>query len=159
MVDGASCETEAPGPCRSKNIQINSTRLAPMMAANVVQHKTRDPAGSVRCAGGRTTSRTRHPCARAPRVDPTSTAVCVFTYVRTYVRRCTCRVGVHIRGIYSEDQPPDPFRRRISVLPFLPLPLPFFLVFPTRRSPTLRATIHLSPGLSYTRREDSGPCW
>lgn len=40
-VSGVSCETESPGLRRSKNIQINSSRLPPMMAANVVQHKMR----------------------------------------------------------------------------------------------------------------------
>lgn len=43
-VSGVSCETESPGLRRSKNIQINSSRLPPMMAANVVQHKMRSTA-------------------------------------------------------------------------------------------------------------------
>jgi len=49
---------------RSKNIQINSARLVPMMAANVVQHKTR-PRRSRPCTDGRTYSRTVCTCARA----------------------------------------------------------------------------------------------
>lgn len=74
-------------------------------------------------------------------------------YVRTYVCRCTCRVGVHIRGIYAEDQPPDPFRRRISVLPFLPLPFPFFSRFsfppathPPRDYPPISRSLVYSTG-------------
>lgn len=48
---------------RSKNIQINSAWLVPMMAANVVQHKTR-PRRSHPCADGRTYSRMARTCAR-----------------------------------------------------------------------------------------------
>lgn len=56
-VSGVSCETESPGLRRSKNIQINSSRLPPMMAANVVQHKMR-PTAPV-CSSRNTHAHTR----------------------------------------------------------------------------------------------------
>lgn len=110
MVDGASCETEAPGPCRSKNIQINSTRLAPMMAANVVQHKTRErPRRSRPCAGGRTSSRTT-----LTRVIPfplASLVLVLHVYIcAVHVRRCIPVVSVHISAAYTpKTSPLTPF--------------------------------------------------
>lgn len=60
--------------------------------------------------------------------------ICNHVYARTY-RRCTCHVGVHIRGVHAEDQPPDPFRRCIyrcslfSRCRFLFFSFPRFLSF------------------------------
>lgn len=75
--------------------------------------------------------------------------ICDYVYARMY-RRCTCRVGVHIRGVHAEDQPPDPFRRciyRCSLFSHcrFPLSLSFFLA--ASRLPRCATTIHLSLGL------------
>lgn len=73
----------------------------------------------------------------------------MYTYVRTYIDVPV--VYIRIRGVCAEDQPPDPFRRRISVFPFLPPPPPFF---PSRFSfpPVVRLPARLSTYLpvSYT---------
>lgn len=127
---------------RSKNIQINSARLVPMMAANVVQHKTR-PAGLVRARMVEPTH-VRRARVRVYTRDPPHLRLCICTYVRI-VDVPTCRVGVHIRGVHAEDQPPDPFRRCIypcslfsryrflfSFSLSLSFALSFSLVFPYR---------------------------
>lgn len=184
---GASCETEAPGPCRSKNIQINSTRLAPMMAANVVQHKTRDLAGPVRArASGRTSSRTymgARTCIRVHtrHLPPRAfTRPCMYMYVRIhYIYVCiyVSHVDVYLsrrctypRRIYTpKTSPLTPFAvvyiyiyiYRCSLFSRCCRFLFFFLlVFPSSqsRSPR-RATIHLSsPSLVYVGKT-LGPCW
>lgn len=132
---------------------------------------------SVRCAGGRTTSRTggAHVCTGARVIS--RLRLCTYAYVGTYVHTYVGmsmylpRRYTYPRRIPAEDQPPDPFRRRISMLPFLPLPLfPFFppFSFPPafhplpprpvlllRPAPFSRApSTYLS--VSRIRREDSG---
>lgn len=75
----------------------------------------------------------------------------MYMHVRTY-HRCTCRVGVHIRGVYAEDQPPDPFRRcmyRCSLFSrgsFFSLSLSFFLTASRllRRATTISTYLSVS---------------
>lgn len=121
-----------------------------MMAANVVQHKTRSRRARVVETPHVRRARTY---ARAHAWSPASSNyVYVHVHVRAYVHRCTCRVS-YPRCIRAEDQPPDPFRRPyIGVFPFLPPPLPSF--FPPRFSfpPVVRPAARPSTYLpvSYT---------
>lgn len=133
-----------------------------MMAANVVQHKTRDPAV---CAGGRNPSRTTRARMRVHTRDPAHPRlcyVCIYTYVRirtSMYLSCTYPPHIYVSAvyIYAEDQPPDPFRHRIYIgVPLfsrcraLPSFFPSFFLSASR-SPR-RATIHLSSSFIYDRK-------
>lgn len=120
-----------------------------MMAANVVQHKTR----SRRARVVETPHvRRAHVCACTRVIPRILDYVYVHVHVRAYVRTSMYLSCTYPRCICAEDQPPDPFRRRISAFPFLPPPLPSF--FPPRFSfpPVVRPAARPSTYLpvSYT---------
>lgn len=106
------------------------------------------------CAGSRNSSRTTRARMRVHTRDPPHPRPCICT--RTCVHTYIDVPVVYVFAVYApEDQPPDLFRRRISVFPFPPPPLLLFF-FPSfflsaSRSPR-RATIHLSSSFIYDRK-------